>query len=70
MYEDQLIERSRFSLSITIWFPMCYLLHFQKHCNDQVKKMDKMNEIIREDQADLQQLKEMVENFVVRANSF
>ncbi|KAK3563767.1 hypothetical protein QTP86_034499, partial [Hemibagrus guttatus] len=36
----------------------------EKHCNDQVKKMDKMNEIIREDQADLQLLKDMVENFV------
>ncbi|XP_062863481.1 kinetochore protein NDC80 homolog isoform X2 [Trichomycterus rosablanca] len=41
----------------------------EKHCNNQVKKMDKMNEIINEDQADLLQLKEMVENFVVRAKS-
>ncbi|KAF4084248.1 hypothetical protein AMELA_G00126520 [Ameiurus melas] len=42
----------------------------EKHCNDQVKKMEKMNEVIHEDQADLQQLKEMVENFVARANVF
>lgn len=49
---------------------MYCVLHFQKHCNDQVKKMDKMNEIICEDQADVQQLKEMVENFVARANRF
>lgn len=27
-----------------------------------------MNEMIREDQADLRQLKEMIENFVARAN--
>lgn len=49
---------------------MYCVLNFQKHCNDQVKKMEKMNEVIREDQADLQQLKEMVENFVARANVF
>ncbi|KAL6477556.1 hypothetical protein MHYP_G00133910 [Metynnis hypsauchen] len=42
----------------------------EKHCNDQLKKMDKMNEIVREDQADLQQLKEMIEYFVTRADSF
>lgn len=48
---------------------MCCVLHFQKHCKDQVKKMDKMNEIINEDQADMQQLKEIVENFVARADS-
>lgn len=47
-----------------------HLAIVEKHCKDQVKKMDKMNEIIREDQTDLQQLKEMVENFVARANSF
>lgn len=31
--------------------------------------MNKMREIIHEDQSDLQQLKEMIENFISRANS-
>ncbi|XP_066541168.1 kinetochore protein NDC80 homolog [Hoplias malabaricus] len=42
----------------------------EKHCNDQLKKMDKVDEIITEDKADLQQLKEMIDNFLSRAQSF
>uniref|UniRef100_A0A4W4EXV4 Kinetochore protein NDC80 n=2 Tax=Electrophorus electricus TaxID=8005 RepID=A0A4W4EXV4_ELEEL len=46
-----------------------HLVIVEKLCNDQVKKMDKMSEIINEDQTVLQQLKEMIENFVARANN-
>ncbi|GAA6109216.1 kinetochore protein NDC80 homolog isoform X1 [Tachysurus ichikawai] len=56
------------NLTNVISAAVSHLAIVEKHCSDQVKKMDKMNETIREDQADLQQLKEMVENFVARAN--
>ncbi|XP_066529611.1 kinetochore protein NDC80 homolog [Hoplias malabaricus] len=42
----------------------------EKHCNDQLKKMDKLDEIIAEDKADLQKMKEMIDDFVSRAQSF
>ncbi|XP_030630892.1 kinetochore protein NDC80 homolog [Chanos chanos] len=47
-----------------------HLTIIEKYMDDQLKRLDKVNsEVIREDQSAIKQLKEIVENFISRANS-
>ncbi|XP_043109106.1 kinetochore protein NDC80 homolog [Puntigrus tetrazona] len=46
-----------------------HLCAVEKHCNEQLKRFGKLKEVIREDDADMKQLMDLVENFVKKVNS-
>ncbi|KTG02904.1 hypothetical protein cypCar_00025591 [Cyprinus carpio] len=47
-----------------------HLCAVEKHCGEQLKRFDKLKEVIHEDEADMKQLTDLVENFVKKVNSF
>lgn len=46
-----------------------HLFAVEKHCDEQLKRFDKLKDIVREDEADINQLTDLVENFIKKANS-
>nr|AAH95554.1 Kntc2l protein [Danio rerio] len=46
-----------------------HLFAVEKHCDEQLKRFDKLKDIVREDEADINQRTDLVENFIKKANS-
>ncbi|TRY95357.1 hypothetical protein DNTS_016030 [Danionella cerebrum] len=56
------------------WTDICsaavqHLCAVENHCLEQLKRFDKLKEIINEDEADMKQLTDLVKNFTDKANS-
>ncbi|XP_056325441.1 kinetochore protein NDC80 homolog [Danio aesculapii] len=46
-----------------------HLFAVEKHCDEQLKRFDKLKDIVREDEADINQLTDLVESFIKKANN-